>query len=214
MIELRQLGICRADFALQDINLKIPSGAYGCFVGPSGSGKTTILEHIAGLLNPAAGKVILSGVDVTNMGPADRAIGYVPQDLALFSSMTVYQNLAFGIRKQRLSKAVLRDRVNEIAGLLTLTEVLSNRACDLSRGQAQRVALGRAVVMRPRVLLMDEPLSSIDEATKLPVLDLLKNLHTQHRPTVLHVTHTEADLANLATVRCELSGGRIVCVEC
>lgn len=214
MIDLRQLEIRRSEFCLQGISLNVPQGAYASFVGPSGSGKTTILECMAGLLVPSAGKVFLNGVDVTAMAPAARRIGYVPQDLALFSSMTVQQNLAFGLRKRAVSVADANDRVDEVAKQLQLTKVVQNRADELSRGQAQRVALGRALVMQPEILIMDEPLSSLDAKTMTLVLDALKQFHDQCRSTVLHVTHQEDHLSGLCTRRCQLSNGSVVCENC
>lgn len=211
MIELHQLEIRRGDFCLQGIDLKIPASAYSSLIGASGSGKTSILECLTGLQNPIAGQVFLDGVDCTTMAPADRSVGYVPQDLGLFSSMTVLQNLTFGLRSQRVPFSEQNRRTDEVAEDLKLTDVLRNRATGLSRGQAQRVALGRVLVMRPKILILDEPLSSLDETTKTLVINVLKKFHAVHRPTVLHVTHYEAEIAKMCDVQCELQKGKIVC---
>ena len=210
MIQIEQLEIRRNQFCLQDISLQIPQAAYAVFTGPSGSGKTTILETVAGLLTLRSGKIKLNGIDVTESAPANRRIGYVPQDLALFPWMTVQQNLSLGLKKQKGKARTARNMVAEVAEQLHLSDVLNNRAGELSRGQAQRVAIGRALVAQPEILIMDEPLSSIDGNTKKQVIGVLANFHAVQRPTVLHVTHHADEIEHLYDVRFELRNGKIV----
>ncbi|MEP3480037.1 MAG: ATP-binding cassette domain-containing protein [Fuerstiella sp.] len=213
MIELHQLGIQRGEFCLQGIDLKIPTSAYSSFIGASGTGKTTILECITGLLQPSAGKLLLNGQDCTTMAAADRGIGYVPQDLGLFSWLNVQKNLAFGLNRQKVSADEQRQRTVEVTEALQLADLLKSRVTTLSRGQAQRVALGRVLVMRPKILVLDEPLSSLDAATKNLVTDVLAKFHAKHLCTVLHVTHHEADIDAMCDVRCEIQDGQVICCE-
>lgn len=213
MIELSQLEIRRGVFCLQGIDMKIPTSEYSSLIGASGTGKTTLLECITGLLQPTAGQVILNGVDCTTTAAADRSIGYVPQDLGLFSWLTVQQNLKFGLKRRKVSAHEQRQRTDEVAEDLKLTDLLKNRVTRLSRGQAQRVALGRVLVMRPKILVLDEPLSSLDAATKKLVIDVLAKFHAKHRCTVLHVTHHEADIEAMCDVRCEIQDGQVICCE-
>ncbi|MCL4108545.1 UNVERIFIED_CONTAM: hypothetical protein GTU68_022847 [Idotea baltica] len=211
MIELKQLQLQRGNLSLDGLNLAIPKGEYAILVGPSGSGKSSILEALVGLIPASGGHVILNETDVTSLHPADRNVAYVPQDLALFSSMSVAKNISFGLGLQRVPTDEIHARVSEIAKALQLTSVLHRKADQLSRGQAQRVAIGRAIVMRPSLLIMDEPLNSLDVKVKSAVVECLRMLHQQARPTVLHVTHQPDDLAELASFRCRLEAGKLFC---
>jgi ABC-type sugar transport system ATPase subunit len=187
------------------VSLAVPAGAYAVLVGPSGSGKTTLLEVVAGLRRPHAGRVRLRGADVTRLPPAARNVGYVPQDAALFRTMTVRENLGFALAARGADPAA---RVAELAGLLGLGGLLDRRAVGLSGGEAQRVALGRALAFRPDTLLLDEPLNAVDEATRADLLGFLDGLRRERRMTVLHVTHARAEADRLADVVLELGGGR------
>src|SRR5687767_9547183 len=131
-------------------------------MGKTGCGKTTLLEAVAGLRQPAAGRVILGGLDVTDRPPGERGLGYVPQDAALFRTMTVYGHLAFALNLRGWARAAVEARVRELADWLEITPLLQRRPAGLSGGEAQRVALGRALSFRPKYLLLDEPLSSLD----------------------------------------------------
>lgn len=193
-LELRALQMQQGAFHLGPLSLKVPAGCHALLVGPTGSGKTTLLEVIAGLRAPQSGAIFSFGTDITSSPPGDRGIGYVPQDAVVFPAMTVRQNLAFGlmIRKTPLKSQV--ERVEELARKLQLTAILDRKAIGLSGGEAQRVALGRALAFRPKLLLLDEPMSAIDDETKDAVLALLEGEAT----SVLHVTHDRADVERLA----------------
>src|SRR4051794_37110690 len=165
MVAGEGVAIRQGAFGLDGVGFAVPAGAYAVLMGRTGSGKTTLLEVIAGLRRPAAGRVLLRGRDVTGLPPAARNVGYVPQDAALFRTMTVRENLTFGLAVRGAAAAEVAVRVAELAGWLGLTAILDRRAVGLSGGEAQRVALGRALAFRPDVLLLDEPLAALDEAT-------------------------------------------------
>ncbi|HYH64489.1 MAG TPA: ABC transporter ATP-binding protein, partial [Urbifossiella sp.] len=206
MVELDGVSVRQGAFALDGVSLAVPTGAYAVLLGPSGAGKTTLLEVVAGLRRPRAGRVRLRGADVTHLPPAARNVGYVPQDAALFRTMTVRENLGFALTVRGADPAV---RVAELAAWLGLGALLDRRAVGLSGGEAQRVALGRALAFRPDVLLLDEPLNAVDETTRADLLAALDGLKRERRVTVLHVTHARAEADRLADVVLELDGGRV-----
>ncbi len=198
MIELERVRVTAGAFRLTDVSLSVAAGQYAVLMGKTGSGKTSLLEGICGLRPIASGCIRVGGHDVTHWDPADRQLGYVPQDLALFPTLTVQEHLAFALRLRRASAAVIRDRVSEMAELLGIGDLLTRRVTRLSGGEAQRVALGRALAFRPSVLLLDEPLSALDEATRHEMYDLLKSLQRQTGVTTLHVTHSREEARRLA----------------
>src|SRR5262245_60382167 len=179
-------------------------------MGRTGAGKTSILEVVAGLRRPAAGRVVLYGRDVTRLPPAARGVGYVPQDAALFRTMTVRENLAFALEVRKAPAKEVDARIGELADWLGLTGLLDRRAVGLSGGESQRVALGRALAFRPGVLLLDEPLNAVDEETRDQLLDLLAAVRGSGTVTVLHVTHSRAEADRLGDVVLRLAGERVV----
>lgn len=198
MIELRDVLIRSGPFVLSDVSLTVPTGGYAVLMGATGQGKTTIVEAICGLRTVERGSVVVAGVDVTGLKPADRGIGYVPQDLALFPTMTVREHLEFALRIRRASRALIRDRVAELSHVLGIEGLLARRVHRLSGGEAQRVALGRALAFDPRVLLMDEPLKALDETTRDRLCELLRSVQRERGLTTLHVTHSRTEARVLA----------------
>jgi molybdate/tungstate transport system ATP-binding protein len=194
-------------FSLKNIALEIPTGAYGMLMGRTGSGKTTLLEAICGLRRVASGSIRLMGRDVTALKPAARRVGYVPQDSVLFSTLTVRDHLAFALTIRHWTRAAINARVEELSQLLGIGHLLPRRPKGLSGGEAQRVALGRALAMRPEVLLFDEPLSALDDDTRYEMYELLRSVRRQMPVTVLHVTHNRAEAESLADCTFELRGG-------
>lgn len=201
MIELRDVTVKSGSFVLSGIDLMVPTGDYAVLMGTTGRGKTTILETICGLRHVVSGQVLLHGRDVTDWNPADRDIGYVPQDMALFPTLSVQEHLEFALQLRRESRAAIAARTRELSGELGIEHLLKRSIVGLSGGESQRVALGRALSFRPTVLLLDEPLSALDEATRNDMHVLLRQLKERLGVTTLHVTHSQVEAESLAN-RC------------
>ena len=193
MIELSSVTIRIGEFQLKDLSFRIETGQYAVVMGKTGIGKTTILEAICGLRSIHAGRILIDNVDVSRWTPADRNVGYTPQDLALFPTLTVREHLEFAMKIRRRPAKEMADRVAELANLLEITPLLDRRIKGLSGGESQRVALGRALSFRPNVLLLDEPLSALDEETRLTTQTLLRTLNRITGVTILHVTHNQEE---------------------
>jgi ABC-type sugar transport system ATPase subunit len=198
VIELRKVTVKSGAFVLSGINLIVPSGEYAVLMGTTGRGKTTLLECICGLRKVSAGQILIHGQEVTHWNPADRQIGYVPQDLALFPTLTVREHLEFAMRLRKKSSAEMASRTSELAEVLGITHLLKRSIAGLSGGESQRVALGRALSFKPSVLLMDEPLSALDESTRNDMHALLRRVKETSSVTTLHVTHNQAESEYLA----------------
>ena len=209
MITLENLAIRSGEFSLSGVNLSIQEGTYAVLMGGTGQGKTTILEAICGLRMVTAGRVLLGGQDVTREKPANRNVGYVPQDLGLFPTMTVRGHLEFALRIRRVPEETIRKRVNELASLLGIESLLSRTIRGLSGGEAQRVALGRALSFRPRVLLLDEPLNALDERTRDRLCELLRTVQKQSGLATLHITHSRTEARLVADQLWVLSAGQL-----
>lgn len=210
MIELRDVTIRVGKFALERISFRIESGTYAVLMGRTGQGKTTILESICGLKPVVSGHIMVRDADVSTWSPGEREIGYVPQDLALFPTLTVQQHLEFALRLRKAAPKQIAKRVAELSEVLGISKLLQRRVQGLSGGESQRVALGRALSFRPSVLLLDEPLSALDEATRREMYALLLRVKESTGVTTLHVTHSENDAVELADQRLTLSDGQIV----
>jgi ABC-type sugar transport system ATPase subunit len=198
MIRLEDVSVRAGAFSVTGVSLEVPAGEYGVLMGQTGSGKTTLLEAICGLRRLHTGRITLAGRDVTRLSAAERGIGYVPQDRALFATMTVRQQLAFALTIRKWRRAEIEQRVSELATRLGIQHLLSRGVANLSGGESQRIALGRALAHRPPVLLLDEPLSALDEETRSQMTDLLRSVQRETGVTVLHVTHSPAEARRLA----------------
>jgi molybdate/tungstate transport system ATP-binding protein len=209
MIAVEGLTVRQGAFALEGVSFAVPGGSYAVLSGTTGCGKTTLLEALVGLRRPSAGRVLLRGADATELPPAPRGIGYVPQDAALFRTMTVRENLGFALTLRGVARAAIAERIDGLAERLDLRRILERRAVGLSGGEAQRVALGRTLAFRPDILLLDEPLNAVDEATRDRLLDVLGEIRESRTVTVIHVTHSRTEADRLADVHLELEGGRI-----
>lgn len=192
MIELKQVRIPAGEQTIGPIDLRIETGTHCVLEGTTGCGKTSIVEAIAGLRKVVSGEVWLGVTEVTRHRPAERFVGYIPQDGVLFLRKTVWQNLSFGLQVARVSKTEINERVGQIAADLALTNLLERSARQLSGGERQRVAIGRALVMRPDVLLLDEPLSAMDIDTREQMEVTLNRWHQQLQFTALHISHSYA----------------------
>lgn len=209
MIALDNVTVWSGSFCLQQVSFEIPAGGYGVLMGKTGSGKTTILEAICGLRDLSSGSIRLDGRDVTSLRPADRGIGYVPQDRALFQTMTVHDNLAFAPSVHGWPHAEIEARVLELGELLDVASLLGRRPEGLSGGEAQRVALGRALAARPKILLLDEPLSALDDGTWQGLVELLREVRKRTGVTVLHVTHRQQEASLLGDRFLRIADGRV-----
>ena len=178
-------------------------------MGKTGSGKTTLLESIAGLKPIESGQVFLGDRDVTRRKPAERDIGYVPQDGALFTTMSVHQQLGFALTIRRIGARQIKERVEKLADMLHIGDLLNRSIAGLSGGERQRVALGRALSFRPATLLLDEPLSALDDDTREQMYALLKDVQAQTGVTTLHVTHNLEEAARLADCLFRVENGAV-----
>jgi ABC-type sugar transport system ATPase subunit len=210
MIEFQKVCIRAGDFQLDDVSFEISSGQYAVLMGRTGRGKTTILESLCGLRRVQSGTIMIRGMDVTDWPPADREIGYVPQDLALFPTFSVAEHLQFALRLRRFQATQIDRRVNELAEMLGITHLLKRQIEGLSGGESQRVALGRALSFRPSVLLLDEPLSALDSETREEIQTLLRTLTENTGVTTLHITHNAAEATALADRRFHISAGQVI----
>ena len=183
--------------AVQDACLRVENKELLALVGPSGCGKTTILRLIAGLETPTEGTVSLNGQTVNGLPPKDRAVAMVFQHFALYPHMSVYDNLAFGLKLRHFPRAEIDQRVKEAAQLLDLTACLNRKPPALSGGERQRVALGRAIVRRPRVFLLDEPLSNLDAQTRFQMRAHIARLHARLGSTMIYITHDQVEALTL-----------------
>src|SRR4051812_6231366 len=183
--------------AVKNVNLEIRDHEFVVLVGPSGCGKTTTLRMVAGLEDITSGEISIDGKVVNNLAPMDRDIAMVFQNYALYPHMSVYQNMAFGLRMRKFDKPEIDRRVRHAADVLGIQVLLDRRPRQLSGGQRQRVALGRAIVRTPRVFLFDEPLSNLDAALRVQMRVELKRLHDRLETTAIYVTHDQVEAMTL-----------------
>jgi multiple sugar transport system ATP-binding protein len=199
--------------AVREVNLSIENGEFIVLVGPSGCGKTTLLRLIAGLEQVTAGTIEIDGEDVTERPPRRRDVAMVFQSYALYPHMNVRQNLGYGLKVRRTPKKDARQRVEEVAGLLGLKELLDRKPGQLSGGQRQRVAMGRAIVREPRAFLMDEPLSNLDAKLRVGMRASLSELHARLGVTTVYVTHDQVEAMTLGQRVAVMRDGRILQVD-
>lgn len=196
--------------AVDNLSLDVTAGEHVVLLGPSGCGKTTTLRLVAGLESPDGGQVVLGNADATDWPPRQRDVALVFQDAALYPHLDVRANLAFGAQLGKIPAKEIAQRVDEVAERLGLTSLLGRRPEELSGGERRRVALGRALVRRPRVLLLDEPLSGLDGAARRDLQAELSRLHRDLPTTTLHVTHDQEEALTLADRLAVMRGGRLV----
>ena len=185
--------------AVSDLSFEIEDGEFLVLVGPSGCGKTTALRMVAGLEEASTGEISIGGRIVNHVPPRDRDIAMVFQSYALYPQMSVYENLAFGLKQRKTPKAEIDARVHEAAGMLGIAGLFARKPKELSGGQRQRVALGRAIVRRPKVFLMDEPLSNLDAHLRLHTRGEITALHRQLETTFIYVTHDQVEAMTMGT---------------
>ena len=196
--------------AVDEVELTIADGEFVVLLGPSGCGKTTLLRSIAGLEQIDAGKILIGARDVTDLAPRHRQIAMVFQSYAVFPHMTVFENIAFGLRMRKLPKAQITQRTEQAAELLHITELLARYPAQTSGGQRQRIAVARAIAMEPEVLLMDEPLSNLDALLRLEMRAELKRLLSEIGSTTVYVTHDQVEALSMGDRVAVMKAGRIV----
>ncbi|MBQ3402710.1 MAG: ABC transporter ATP-binding protein [Synergistaceae bacterium] len=211
MIRLNNIFVKFGDFeALHDINVHVKEGEFFTFLGPSGCGKTTTLRTITGFIEPSAGSVFMAGNDITHVPIEKRNIGIVFQSYALFPTMTVYDNIAFGLKIKKLSKSEIDSKVRTIAAKVDLSdEQLAKAVSQLSGGQQQRVAIARALVTSPAIICMDEPLSNLDAKLRVQLRNELKKMQREFGITTIYVTHDQEEALTLSDCIAVFNKGRI-----
>ena len=210
MIEIGNLHCTFGEFALRDISLRIAKGDYWVILGPSGCGKSVLLQTIAGFFSPARGKILVDGRDVTATAPEHRKMGLVFQQAALFPHKSVRENIAYGLRARKVAREEVDRTVDDLITRLELKAILSRPVATLSGGEAQRVAVARALAIKPDLLLLDEPMSALDHNTRLELQAELARVHKEFGLTTLHVTHSREEAAALGDHVAIMLGGRMV----
>ena len=195
--------------AVKDVNLEIRDKEFVVLVGPSGCGKTTTLRMVAGLESITSGQVLIGDTVVNELPPMDRDIAMVFQNYALYPHMSVYDNMAFGLKMRKVDRAEIRKRVHDAADILGIRDYLARKPRQLSGGQRQRVALGRAIVRHPQVFLFDEPLSNLDAKLRVQMRVELKKLHSRLNTTAIYVTHDQVEAMTLGDRVVVMKGGLV-----
>lgn len=209
-VVFEDVAVRAGQFALCGVGFTIRRGSCAALMGPTGCGKTTLLEALCGLRPIRRGRITVDGRDVTRLRPGSRGIGYVPQDGALFATMTVGRQMLLPLRLRGVPAREARRAVAQMADDLRITHLLARKPRGLSGGERQRVALGRALVFRPSVLCLDEPLSALDDDTRQAMLALLERVFADYRPTCLLVTHARAEAARLADTVVRIAEGAVL----
>jgi sulfate/thiosulfate transport system ATP-binding protein len=210
LIEARNIVKRFGDFtALDDVSVEVEQGSLTALLGPSGSGKSTLLRVIAGLETPDSGVVCLDGQDVTRVQPQERGVGFVFQHYAAFKHMTVWENVAFGLKIRRRPRAEVRERVTELLELVQLARLGDRYPAQLSGGQRQRMGLARALAVDPKVLLLDEPFGALDARVRKELRSWLRRLHDETHTTTVIVTHDQEEAMDVADRVVVMNGGHI-----
>jgi len=194
---------------INDLNIQVEDKEFLVFVGPSGCGKSTSLRMLAGLEEISDGRILIGDRVVNNIAPKDRDVAMVFQSYALYPHMTVYDNMAFGLRLRKTPKQIIDQRVQEAAASLGISQLLDRRPRQLSGGQRQRVAVGRAIVREPAVFLMDEPLSNLDAKLRVEARSFISKLHQRLETTFIYVTHDQVEAMTMGTRICVLNAGEL-----
>ncbi len=206
-LEVVDLWLKMKNFSLKGISFEVEAGEHFAIVGPTGSGKSLLLETIAGIHTPDSGRIVFMGNDVTSTPPENRGIGIVYQDCALFPHMSVFDNIAYGLRIRKCEG--VEEKVKELAEMLEIEYLLDRKPETLSGGEKQRVAIARALAVEPKLILLDEPFSALDRETRLRLRESIMSLLREEKITTIHVTHIEED-AKVADRVARMENGRLL----
>lgn len=212
-LELHGVTIHIGAFVVDAVDLTVPAGEYFILMGHTGAGKSLLMKAICGVQPLAGGRILIDGRDVTDLDPRVRRIGYVPQDSGLFPHLDVRGNIAFALDLLGLDAKTAARRVQAMAEEIGITALLNRRVRGLSGGERQKVALARALTREPRLLLLDEPVSALDEGTRDDICALLARIHREHHLTALHICHNRAEAKLLGDRVGLMSNGRLASVE-
>ncbi|BAP63849.1 ATP-binding cassette domain-containing protein [Methanococcus maripaludis] len=208
-VKIENLNINLGEFKLEDVNLSVEKGDYVTIIGPTGSGKSILLETALGFYTPETGKIFLEEKDITNLNPEKRDISIIYQDYALFPHMTVYENIEYGLKKRLNDKKTIKEEIIQITKMLGIDHLLNRKPETLSGGEMQRASIARGLIIKPKILFMDEPFSALDVKTKEKIRVLVKTAIKKYGTTVLHVTHDFEDIWSLADKVLIMKGGRV-----
>ena len=197
MLKVEKINKNWRDFRLKDITFEVKNREYFILLGPSGAGKTLLLETIAGIFKPDSGRILMNDEDITFLPPEKRNLSYIPQNYALFTHMTVYDNIAYGLKLKKIPKNEIRSKVLEISEVLGISHLLHRKPKTLSGGEQQRVAIARALILDPSLILLDEPFSSLDVHIRSKLIQEIKVWRKELKFTALHVTHSFEEALNL-----------------
>ncbi len=209
MIIVRDLYVRLGEYELRIDDLRINKGEYVVVMGPSGVGKTVFLYTLLGIIKPVKGKIIIHGKDVTHVPINKRGIVIIPENYALWPHLTVYDNIAYGLRLKKYSEEEIKEKVWPIAKELGIEKLLKRKPHTLSAGEQQRVAFARALIVEPEIILLDEPFSRLDPVTRMKAIKMIKELHEKKRFTAIHITHNIIEVLILADKVIYMESGRI-----
>lgn len=198
MIRVKDISNNWGEFELKNVSLEVKQGEYFVILGPTGSGKTLLLELIVGLYIPNKGKIFIEGKDITYEVPEKRNLGFLYQDYSLFPHFSVRKNIEYGMKLRNMSKTEIENKLKELSKMFKIQNLMHRDVTTLSGGEQQRVALARALATNPKVLLLDEPFSALDENTKANLISEMKELHRKEGITFIHVTHSQEEAMILA----------------
>ncbi len=210
MLRIEQLSFQAGDFRLQSVALSVAEQEYFVLMGPTGSGKTLLLKAVCGLIRAETGRILIDGTDVTDLPPRRRRVGYVPQDSGLFPHLSVARNITFALTTGGMRHAAAMDRTGPLVETLGLRPLLGRSTLNLSGGERQKVALSRALALEPKLLLLDEPVSALDEPTRREICQVLRRVQREFGVATLHVCHNRQEARDLADRVGVMSAGELV----